>query len=159
MAQARASLSLAAANRDKAIIRAPIGGTVTYLPAKIGDLLSSSSIAISIANASVLEVEAYVSESERRFIELGAQALVNEALKAQVREISPALDPVNNKIKVVVTLTEDAPNLTLGETVRVSIARDAPEQSILRLPLTTVKLSSSKAEVFASGRDIIAHLR
>lgn len=158
VAQARASLSLAAANRDKAIIRAPIGGTVTYLPSKIGDLLSSSSIAISIANASVLEVETYVSESERRFIELGAQAIVNDEIKAQVREISPALDPVNNKIKVVVTLTDAASNLTLGETVRVGINKVAPEQSILRLPLTAVKLSSSKAEVFTVDGEVLNSL-
>lgn len=148
IAQARASVSLAAANRDKAIIRAPIAGKVTYLPAKVGDLLSSSSIAVSIANASVLEVEAFVSESERRFIDIGAQALINDSIRAQVREISPALDPVNKKVSVIVTLTETAPNLTLGETVRVSISKIAPEQSLLLLPLTSVKLSSTKSEVF-----------
>lgn len=148
VAQARASVALAAAHREKAIIRAPISGTVTYIPIKLGDLISSSSIAVSLANPSVLEVEVFVSESERRFLEVGNEALINDVIKAQVREIAPALDPVNSKIKVVVTLLEPAPQLTLGETVRVALQKIAPESSVIRMPLSAVKFTTTGVEVF-----------
>lgn len=148
VAQARASVALAAAQREKAIIRAPIAGTVTYIPIKIGDVVSSSNIAVSLANPSVLEVEVFVSESERRFLSVGNDAAVNETIPAEIREIAPALDPVNSKIKVLVTLLEAAPSLTLGETVRVSLTKIAPEESVLRVPLSAVKFSSSGTEMY-----------
>lgn len=148
VAQARASVALAAAQREKAIIRAPISGTVTYIPIKLGDLISSSSIAVSLANPSVLEVEVFVSESERRFLEVGNSAFVNDTVKAGIREIAPALDPVNSKIKVVITLLEPAPQLTLGETVRVTLTKIAPEASVIRLPLSAVKFTTTGVEVF-----------
>jgi len=148
VAQARASVALAAAYREKAIIRAPISGTVTYIPIKLGDLISSSSIAVSLANPKVLEVEVFVSESERRFLEVGNTAFVNDSVKAQIREIAPALDPINSKIKVVITLTEAAPQLTLGETVRVTLTKIAPEASVIRLPLSAVKFTATGVEVF-----------
>lgn len=148
VAQARASVALAAAQREKAIIRAPIAGTVTYVPIKIGDVVSSSNIAVSLANPSVLEVEVFVSESERRFLAVGNDAVVDDAVKAEIREIAPALDPVNSKIKVVVTLLEPAPTLTLGETVRVSLGKVAPEETVLRVPLSAVKFSSTGTDMY-----------
>lgn len=148
VAQARASLALASAQRDKALLRAPIAGTVTYLPVELSDFVGSSSIAVSIANKDVLEVETYISETERNFIDVGNSALVNDEIEATVREIAPALDPINKKIRVMITIVTENPELTLGETVRVRIQKVDPEQSVLLVPLSAVKLKSTGAEMF-----------
>lgn len=147
IASARASLYLAAANRDKALIRAPIQGNVTYLPIKIGDVVSSSSIAVSLASQDGLQVETFVSERERVFLSIGNEALINDLYKASVREIAPALDPVNRKVKVLVVVSEGKLPLTLGETVRVALTKNTPETSVVRVPLTAVKFKSAGNDV------------
>ncbi len=159
VAQASASLALASAQRDKAILKAPIAGTITYLPVEFSDSVSSSTIAVSIANKDVLEVETFISETERAFIAVGNEAIVNETINASVREIAPALDPVNKKIKIIITITDQETDLTLGETVRVDIKKVDPEQSVLMVPLSAVKLKSTGAEMFIVNSDSIVEKR
>jgi multidrug efflux pump subunit AcrA (membrane-fusion protein) len=148
VAQARASLALAVANRDKAIVRAPISGKITYLPVEISDIVSSSTIVVSLANESGLEVTTYVTEDERAFIAIGNTVTINEEIEGVVSEIAPALDPVNKKIEVTVAVVTEETNLTLGETVRLEIQKIAPEQSSLKVPLSTVKLLPDSAIVY-----------
>ncbi len=155
IAQARASLALASANRDKAIIKAPIDGKVTYLPVEISDIVNSSAIIVSLANQGGLQVEAYITEDERSFVEIGNLVTINENYEGIVQEISPALDPVNKKIEVTITVTSEETTLTLGETVRLEIQKVSPDQSVLKVPLSTVKLQAEGALVFvvnAEGR-------
>lgn len=153
VAQARASLALASAQRAKAIITAPISGQVTYNPLKISDIVSQSTIAISLANDSALEVNTFVSEDERAFIAVGNEVLIEEKYKGVVREIAPALDPINKKIEIKVTVTEEAPLLTLGETVRLEVSKTLTDGVSFKVPLATVRLRSSGAEVFLVNRD------
>lgn len=149
VAQAQATLALAAANRDKAIVRAPITGKIIYLPVEVGGLLMSSSIAVSLANNEGLEVETFVTEKERALISIGNTVLINDDFSAEVREIAPALDPVNKKIQVLITVTDEsaADHLTLGETVRLRVQKNDAEMAILKVPLSTVRLKPSGAEV------------
>lgn len=147
IASARASLALAAANREKALVRAPIGGKVTYLPIKIGDVVSSSSIALSLASENGLQVETFVSERERAFLSVGNTATINETHAGTISEIAPALDPVNRKVKVIVTLNDKQIPLTLGETVRVALTKNTPEESKVQLPLTAVKFKTEGTEL------------
>jgi len=148
LAQARASLALAVANRNKAIIKAPIDGKVTYLPVEISDIVGSSSIVVSLANQGGLQVETFITEDERSFVEIGNTVLINETYEGLVQEIAPALDPINKKIEVTITVTSEETSLTLGETVRLEIQKVSPDQSILKVPLSTVKLQATGATVF-----------
>jgi multidrug resistance efflux pump len=153
IAQARASLALASANREKAIVRAPIDGTITYLPLDISDNVSNSTIVASLANKSGLEVETFVTENERSFLAIGNTVTINHEYEGVVQQISPALDPVNKKIEVKVTVTSEKTNFTLGETVRMELQKVAPEQSVAKLPLSAVKLQADTAYVFAVNAD------
>jgi len=148
VAQARASLALASAQRDKAVITAPISGLITYLPVEISDIVSSSLIVVSLANEGGLEVETFISENERAYIVIGNEVMINETYKGVVQEIAPALDPVTKKIEIKVTLIDEAPLLTLGETVRLEVSKSLPDQAIIKVPLSTVRLRSSGAEIF-----------
>lgn len=156
VASARASLALAAANRDKALIKAPIAGKVTYLPIKVGDFVSSSSIAVSLASDNGLQVETYVSERERAFLSTGNEATVNETYAASISEIAPALDPVSRKVKVVVTLKDKTLPLTLGETVRVALRKNAAESASLQLPLTAVKFNNNGTQILSVTDGVVA---
>lgn len=158
VAQARASLALASANRDKALIKAPISGTVTYLPVEISDIVGSSSIVVSLANQSGLQVETFITEEERSFVEIGNTVKINEDYEGVVQEIAPALDPINKKIEVTVTVTSEETNLTLGETVRLQIEKVSPEQSVIKVPLSTVKLQAEGASVFLVNQDGVLEL-
>lgn len=153
VAQARASLAFAVANRDKAIVRAPISGTVTYLPVEMSDIASSSTIVVSLANTSGLEVETYVTEQERAFLAVGNTVVIDNAVNGVIQEIAPALDPVNKKIKVAVVVTDEETNLTLGQSVDMELQKVAPEQTTLQLPLSAVKLQADKAYVFVVNTD------
>lgn len=148
IAQAQASLALASANREKAIVRAPIDGKVTYLPVEISDVVGNTSIVVSLANASGLEVETYVTEDERSFLAIGNTVVINDEFEGVIQEISPALDPVNKKIEVKVAVTSEETTFTLGETVRMDLQKIAPESSIMQLPLSAVKLQGDAAYVY-----------
>ncbi len=148
VAQARASLALAAANRDKAIVRAPIAGRVMFLDAKIGDVVGGTTIVVSLANQGGMEVETFVTERERLFIEVGGKALIDEAIEGTVSEISPALEPTTKKIKVMVAIASQETPLTLGQSVSVELSKKAAEGGVTLLPLSAVKLREENALVY-----------
>lgn len=153
VAQAQASLALAIANREKALVRAPIAGKVTFVDLKIGDVVSSQQIVASLANQGGLEVETYVTENERSSIEVGAAVKINDEFDGVVREIAPALDPINKKVKVLVTVTSEEVNTTLGETVRLLIAKTKSTEATVLLPISAVKLRASGAQIFSVSTD------
>lgn len=150
--QALGSLRLAQASLEKTIVRAPISGTVNYLPIRVGDYAASFQHVATVANNGSLEVVAYVSESDRELIAVGETVSVEEKFEGVITAIAPALDPLTRRIEVRIAVS-GGKELVNGQSVRVAfenIAAPTVEQAQgpVLLPLSAVKLRTDDRIVF-----------
>jgi multidrug efflux pump subunit AcrA (membrane-fusion protein) len=151
--QAQADVALAIANRNKAVIRAPISGTVLQFNFDVGDYLSNGEEVLLMADRERLEVITYVTEDERRFIERGSPVqLLEDTVKGSVTRISPALDRQTKKIEVTITVEEGQEELVIGQTVFAGFELVMDEESV-RVPLETVKVVGNSAFVFTVNEE------
>lgn len=150
------TLRFAQANLEKTRVRAPIAGTVNFLPAMVGDYLTGFTHAATVAENSALEIVGYVSEDDRATLTVGTTVTIEESFAGLVTSISPALDPVAKQIEVHIALTGEN-DLVNGQSVRVLLP-NAPTETVsgpLYLPLASVKLRADDRVVFsvnAEGR-------
>lgn len=150
--QALGSLRLAQASLEKTIVRAPIAGTVNYLPIRVGDYVTSFQHVATVANNGSLEVVAYVSESDRELIAVGETVKVEERFEGVITAIAPALDPNTRRIEVRIAV-KGGEELVNGQSVRVAfanIAAPTPERAAgpVLLPLSAVKLRTEDRIVY-----------
>ncbi len=83
---------------DDLKLDAPISGTVTYRDetVRVGDVVSSSSVVVEIASFDQMEVRAFVRETDRHRLKIGAEArfvpedLFRSSIKAAIVEVSEA---------------------------------------------------------------------
>jgi RND family efflux transporter MFP subunit len=146
--QAQADVAVAVANREKAIIRSPLGGTVLQLPFQVGDFVNGGERLATVADRENLQVKTYITEKEINLVLVGGLVSAQDGeVKGVVQEISPALEQETKKIEVLVRLTEGLENLVLGQTVFVGFESQLPENT-LRVPLSSVRIIGEEAFVF-----------
>jgi len=149
--QALGSLRLAQANLEKTIVRAPIAGTVNFLPIRVGDYATSFQHVATVANNGSLEVVAYVSEGDRELISVGEKVTVEDDHQGVITSIAPALDPTTKRIEVRIAVT-GGEGLVNGQSVRIAfrnvVASEAPTQGPVLLPLAAVKLRTDDRVVY-----------
>ena len=156
--QALGSLRLAQANLEKTIVRAPIAGTVNYLPIGVGDYATSFMHVATVANNGSLEVVAYVSEADRELISVNETVTVEDTHQGVITSIAPALDPNTKRIEVRIAVT-GGEGLVNGQSVRIAfkniVETPTKAQGPVLLPLASVKLRTEDRVVFTvdeSGR-------
>jgi len=144
------NLRFAQSNLEKTIIRAPIGGTVNFLPIRTGEYVGALSHVATVAQNGALEVIVYVSEEERTSLSVGTQVSIEETMSGIITAIAPALDPVTRQIEVRIAAQGNTTELVNGQTVRVTLPGAAPEavSGPTLLPLSAVKLSSLSRAIF-----------
>lgn len=122
VAQSRAAVSLAEANFQSSLIRAPFDGIVVRKMAEVGEsvapippgvnLSTSSGAIVAIADLASLEVEADISESNIARLRTGEPAQVsvdafpNRVLHGVVREITPTADRTRGTVTVKVAIVD-----------------------------------------------------
>lgn len=158
------SLRLAQASLEKSFVRAPIGGTVNFLPIRVGDYVTAFMHVATVANNGSLEIVTYVSESDRENISAGMKVRIDDKYDGIITTIAPALDPNTKQIEVHVAVSGKT-DLVNGQSVRIAFA-DAtvakPTTPVVSgpilLPLAAVKLSADKRVIFTveDGR-LVAH--
>ncbi len=159
--QALGGLRAAQAAYERTVIRAPIAGTVNFLPIKVGDYVSAMTHAATVARNGALEITAYVSPESREVLKIGDKVVIDERAGGTITAIAPALDPIRKQIEVRIA-ADESDTLTNGQSVRVRLATapkaEAPQGPIL-LPLSSVKLSAGSRVVFSVGEDnrLISH--
>jgi RND family efflux transporter MFP subunit len=164
------SLRAAQANYEKTRVRATIGGTVNFLPIKVGEYVAAFQRVATVAQNGALEIVAYVPEEQRTSLSVGMTVTVEGNHKGTITAIAPALDPTTKQIEVHIAV-DAAPDLVNGQSVRITLPSEtvaAPAQTTasstaadirVLLPLTSVKLLPNSRAVFTvdgTGR-IIAH--
>lgn len=156
--QALGALRLAQANYEKTIIRAPIAGTINFLPVHVGDYVSNLEHVATVAQNGALEIDAFVSEDNRSALTVGTKVGIEGGATGLVTQISPALDPITKQIDIRIAVTGTS-NLVNGQSVRITLPSTPTKQTTasttaqVLLPLTAVKLSANSREVFTVGTD------
>jgi RND family efflux transporter MFP subunit len=155
--EAEAAYKLIAENREKAFIRAPFSGTVSNIPFKENNLISSGQTIASLVNKDGLQVKAYISEKEKEYIENGAAVSFGEGLEGIVANISPSVNDTTKKIEIIIAITSDKAPFTIGEYVesKISTKRDLVGSDKFLLPLKAVKLGNDKAYVYVLDGEIV----
>lgn len=162
--QALGSLRLAQAALERTRVRAPIAGTVNFLPLRVGDYVAQGTHSATVARNEALEIVAFVSEDTREALATGDKVVIDGVTDGVITSIAPALDPVTKRIEVRVSVNADL-ELTNGASVRVeipSLKKDGESVAAgpLTLPLSSVKLRSDDRVVFGlneAGR-LVAYL-
>lgn len=154
--QALGSLHLAQASLEKTIIRAPIAGTVNYLPIRVGEYATSFQHVATIANNGSLEVVAYVSENDRELISVGETVTVEGEHQGVITSIAPALDPTTRRIEVRIAVS-GGQGLVNGQSVRIAfknvVVNETAVQGPVLLPLASVKLRTDDRVVFTVNEE------
>lgn len=127
--QAEASVSSAQAQLAKAVLKAPIGGTVTRQDAKAGEIVAASTILVSIISESNLGVEANVPEVDIGKIQAGnpvkiiLDAFPGESFSGQVIRVDPAETVVDGVVNFKIDIIFERADVRLksGLTANLTI--------------------------------------
>lgn len=160
LAPLRAALSQAVANRDKAVIRAPIDGVVAKINYKVGEAVSSVDPIIEMISPH-FEIKVDIPETDVAKLKINDKVAITldafgEDVKfsGQVVSIDPAStelqDVVYYKIKVTIDPTE-AP-VKAGMTANVTVNTNQRE-NVLFIPSRAVRANGAKyARVLKGGQ-------
>jgi RND family efflux transporter MFP subunit len=145
------SLNAAKAQLEKTFVRAPVSGTINFLPLHVGDYIVSMSHVATVAQNGALEIVAYISEESRALLSVSTKVTVEDSYPAVITSIAPALDPVTKQIEIHLALTSATSTLVNGQSVRINLpstSATSPVAGPLLLPLTALKLTPSARVVF-----------
>ncbi|PIP67456.1 MAG: hypothetical protein COW93_00020 [Parcubacteria group bacterium CG22_combo_CG10-13_8_21_14_all_41_9] len=146
VAQAQASLSLALANMEESIIRAPLVGTITKKYYEAGEQTSLSSPVLEMIGEATLEIEVDIPESDISKIIIGQEAKITLDAFGDEREYTGSVtfvDPAETLISDVVyyrvkAAFSDSGQVKPGMTANVTIITDMKENA-LYVPVRAVK--------------------
>jgi HlyD family secretion protein len=154
VAAARAKVDAAQSTVDSMSILAPFDGEVLYVDSQPGDVVSTDTAAVSVANLDHLYVEAQVDESDIANVKVGnpvtatLDALPGLTLTGKVAAINPIGEVVSGLVKYTVRVdlkkADKDLSLPLGATVNTSIQVKA-ETTTLAVPVTAIQ-NDSKGE-------------
>ena len=139
--QAQDGVASAAANLQAAEIVAPIGGTITQLDAKVGQVASPGTPLVSIIGAGGFEVDAGVSEIDVAKLSVGdavsmtLDAFPNETFTGSVFYIAPAQTNTQGVITYLIKVSFDKPDPRLKSGLTANVAIETKhEDNALILP-------------------------
>ena len=154
LSQSKATLSLAEANFQNTIIRAPFAGVVVKKMAEVGEsvapippgvnLSTSSGAIVGMADMATLEAEADVSESNiaklqrNQPAQVAVDAILDHTYRAVLRQVIPTADRTKATITVKVRLLEKDRNLRPEMSAKVTFLERAGESSRTVKPIITV---------------------
>lgn len=149
---AQGGLAAARANLEKALLRAPISGTINSISLKVGDYVSPSVTVATIANNGALEITAYITEKDSSSVSAGSKVGIEGGSSGVITRVAPALDPVTKKIEVKIGVTKDA-GLINGQSVLVELPHTstsaAAAKGPLSIPISAIKVGASEIDVFS----------
>lgn len=179
LSQSQANLSLAEANFQNTIIRAPFAGVVVKKMAEVGEsvapippgvnLSTSSGAIVGMADMATLEAEFDVSESNITRIErnqpaqVSVDAIPNHTYRAVLRQVIPTADRTKATIMVKVRLLEKDAHLRPEMSAKVTFLERARESSrtirpIITIPKDALVARNETAAVFVVDGQKKAHL-
>lgn len=156
--QMQGALSQARAGLEKTIIRAPISGNINNIDIEIGDFVSLFEPIVSISNKDALEITTFITEDDKRNINIGAKATIENKFEGFVSEIAPILDKKTKKIEVKLTIVDSKNNFIQGESVTLEVERSfATEDGVKEIivPISSLKITTDGIFIFTVDKDNI----
>ena len=120
LADARARFATAALAQRRTEIRAPFRGIVAARPARVGDMVSSGNVIVTVVDPSSLRLEAQVPVDQLAALKVGTPVLFTVSgyqgrqFGGTVARISPAVDPATRQVPIVVRLPNTGGSLVSG---------------------------------------------
>lgn len=158
---AKSKLTQAENQLQYAEVKAPVAGTVVKKLLNSGDLASPGAVVLVLENAQQLSVETHVSERFIAAIHEGDEASVelaslSQPVKATIRQVVPAADPLTHQFLVKLSLPEK-PEILPGmfAEVRFSIGN----RKALLLPAAAIVQRHGLHGVYVADADNILHYR
>lgn len=154
VAALRASLSLAVANRDKAIIRAPIDGLVTKINKKRGEFISAAETMIQLLSPHY-EVKVDIPETDIPKLKLNDVADItldafgkDVKFSGKIVSIDPASTQIQDVVyyKVTVALNDTGEEIKPGMTANVKITT-ASRDNVIFIPFRAVRSNDGNRSV------------
>ncbi|MDN5302307.1 MAG: HlyD family secretion protein [Thermoanaerobacteraceae bacterium] len=125
--QAKAALSAARVALDNTLITAPIDGTVGFINARVGQMLSPGMTVVTVGDLKKAEIEINVTEDRISALHIGQEAEVTvdsaglPGIKGQIVSISPYKDPRTQVYPVKILVSNDSGLLKSGMFARVKL--------------------------------------
>jgi len=149
-------LSLASIQKNRLTINSPLGGVISQLNVEVGDEISPGQILGEIAQIEAMEIEVEVSPEVASVLEIGQTVKITDNGEATISVINPTADAGSGKVKVKVTMPNEANDLIAESfaTVEIPVSLPASQENIFIVPLKSVYLSAdtAKAKIVQDGK-------
>lgn len=132
---------------EKTVIKAPIGGTVTTLSIKAGEVLPANGIILTIDDLNKKLIKAQVAESEINKIQLGQEVVITgnaakgKKFSGQVTYIAPGTIRTEGskavKVEVKIAINDVTPELRPGFNVNLEV-KTAAKANALAVPFESI---------------------
>lgn len=158
---AKSKLAQAENQLQYAEVKAPVDGTVVKKLLNTGDLASPGAAVLILENAQQLSVETHVSERFIAAIHEGDEASVElaslrEPLKAVIRQVVPAADPLTHQFLVKLSLPE-TPEVLPGMFAEVRFAIGS--RKAMLLPASAIVQRHGLHGVYVADAENVLHYR
>lgn len=120
---------------DRAIIRAPVAGTVQSPMVEVGEVLPQGGICATLINVNPMLFIGQVSERDIGKVDIGGEAVVQtvvgDNVKGSIRYIAPAADPETRTFRVEIQIPNADHKIRDGLTASASIAMPASKAHLM----------------------------
>ncbi len=136
-------------------VTAPIAGTITALPIRLGSTVSMSSPIAKISRTNDLIVSTNVAERFTAKMKTGLDANIwldafpDEHFPAKVTEVSPVVDPVTRSLGVKLAFTGETDRIKAGMFAEIKIITSV-KRGVIRIPFNAIVRMEGKSYVFVA---------
>lgn len=127
--QARASLELSRHQAKQTVIRAPFRGTIVTRYVDAGNLATTATPLLHLADLSVLELPLHLPEKDAATVAVGAEVEVElvdgTTFTATIERRSPVVDPLTGTVKFTMQATQSPKTAAPGAFARARVRVDA----------------------------------
>lgn len=158
LAAARSAAAAAGATGRTVVVRSPIGGRVTAVPAILGAFVQPETELFRIADPNAIQVEAAIPVAQSARVASGVPAIIElpggGELPARVRAVTPTADLASRSATVVLDLSASPQGLRAGQFVRVRLRLAGAEASDgVVIPADAVQSVDGRDTVFVRTRE------
>jgi RND family efflux transporter MFP subunit len=141
-----------------AVLAADSAGVITGIDAEAGQVVAAGQTVARLARRGEMEVAFAVPEAQRGLVEsatdlaVSLNALPGKVLKAKLRELSPAADPVTRTYAARATLKDAGDDVELGMSARVAVSAAGATPRI-EVPVAALYSRGDQPQVFVVDKD------
>ncbi|MDR0927005.1 MAG: efflux RND transporter periplasmic adaptor subunit [Ignavibacteria bacterium] len=136
---------------------APFSGTVTNIPAKVGDKVAANVPLVTIAQTGTIIAKIWVSESEVQRLKIGMPAVINideQQFKGKIAAVSLAMDAQRRAFQVDVHFANGNGKLKSGISTNLTFNFDESVRQTIVLPRRIVAINADETYVYIVEGDV-----